>query len=121
MGEQHACLLYSGKPVRNPGAERHAHPGDAGTPGGGKPSPLPAACPSCPPTRRCNAGPHACARAQARPVETHTLWVAWFSISCQAESNCLLSSSSSRCSAREMVSLAARSTSVALWKSCVAR
>lgn len=61
------------------------------------------------------------ARAQVRPAETRTLWVAWFSISCQAESNCLLSSSSSRCSAREMVSLAARSTSVARWKSCVAR
>ena len=49
-----------------------------------------------------------------------TLWVAWLSISCQAESNCRLSSSKSLCSARAMVSLAARNTSVALWKSCVA-
>lgn len=49
-----------------------------------------------------------------------TRWVAWFSISCQAESNCRLSSSRSLCSAREMVSFAARRTSVALWKSWVA-
>lgn len=60
------------------------------------------------------------ARPPGAQAVAHTLWVAWFSISCQAESNCRLSSSSSRCSAREMVSLAARSTSVALWKSCVA-
>lgn len=54
------------------------------------------------------------------PTPSLTLWVAWFSISCQAESNCRLSSSRSLCSASEMVSLAARSTSVALWKSWVA-
>lgn len=48
-----------------------------------------------------------------------TRCVAWLSISCHAESNCRWSSSSSLCSARAMVSLAARSTSAALWKSCV--
>lgn len=50
----------------------------------------------------------------------HTLCVAWLSISCQAESNWRLSSSSSLSSARAMVSLAARSISTARWNSWVA-
>lgn len=60
--------------------------------------------------------------AQNRVVEAWmlTLCVAWLSISCQAESNCRRSSSPRRCSASEMVSLAARRTSEARWKSCVA-
>ena len=104
MGEQHACLLCSGKPRRRRNPRR------------GQAQPPPRPTPTLPAHMQVQHRP-----AQVRPTETRTPWVAWFSISCQAESNCLLSSSSSRCSAREMVSLAARSTSVALWKSCVAR
>lgn len=53
-------------------------------------------------------------------VSSLTLWVAWLSISCQAESNCRLSSSRSLSSARAMVSFAARRISMARWNSCVA-
>lgn len=53
-------------------------------------------------------------------VSCLTLWVAWLSISCQAESNCRLSSSRSLSSARAMVSFAARRISMARWNSCVA-
>lgn len=49
-----------------------------------------------------------------------TLCVAWLSISCQAESNCRVSSSSSLSSARAMVSLAARRISTDRWNSWVA-
>lgn len=53
-------------------------------------------------------------------VSCLTLWVAWLSISCQAESNWRLSSSRSLSSARAMVSFAARRISIARWNSCVA-
>lgn len=46
-----------------------------------------------------------------------TRCVAWLSISCQAESNCRVSSSSSLSSARAMVSLAARRISTDRWNS----